>query len=50
MADGVRGLTLGAVSAWCDLTKSGAKRILCAMNFRAVRISLIITIIPRMVG
>ncbi|MFF7400210.1 hypothetical protein ACFZAI_27420 [Achromobacter sp. NPDC008082] len=50
MAGGVLEFTLGAVSARCDLTKSRAKRILCAMNFRAVRISLIITIIPRMVG
>jgi hypothetical protein len=50
MAGGVLEFTLGAVSAGCDLTKSRAKRILCAMNFRAVRISLIITIIPRMVG
>lgn len=50
MAGGVLEFTLGAVSARCDLTKSRAKRILCAMNFRAVRISLIITIIPGMVG
>jgi len=33
-----------------DLTNRRAARKLCAMNFRAVRISLIITIIPRMVG
>jgi len=50
MAGVAREFTAAAISEPCDLTKSRAKRILCAMNFRAVRISLIITIIPGMVG
>ncbi|EFF75379.1 hypothetical protein HMPREF0004_3305 [Achromobacter piechaudii ATCC 43553] len=33
-----------------DLTNFHERRKLCAMNFQAVRIALIITIIPEMVG
>lgn len=43
-------LLRAAGAASPHLTKRRAARKLCAMNFRAVRISLIITIIPKMVG